>query len=29
MLGYRPRYTSIEAVRESVSWLIDKGVVQV
>jgi nucleoside-diphosphate-sugar epimerase len=29
MLGYRPRYTSIEAVRESVSWLIEKGVVQV
>ena len=29
MLGYRPRYTSIEAVCESVSWLIEKGIVQV
>jgi nucleoside-diphosphate-sugar epimerase len=29
MLGYRPRYTSIEAVCESVSWLIAKGIVQV
>jgi hypothetical protein len=25
MLGYRPRYRSIEAVYESVSWLIEKG----
>jgi hypothetical protein len=27
MLGYRPRYRSIEAVIESVSWLIEKGIV--
>lgn len=24
-LGYRPRYTSLEAVRESLAWLIDHG----
>ena len=29
MLGYRPRYRSIEAVCVSVSWLIEKGIVQV
>ena len=29
MLGYRPRYTSIEAMCKSVSWLIEKGIVQV
>jgi hypothetical protein len=29
MLDYRPRYGSIEAVRESVNWLIEKRVVQV
>jgi hypothetical protein len=29
MLGYRPRYQSIEAVCESVNWLIEKGIVQV
>lgn len=28
MLGYRPRYTSLEAVQESVAWLIDHGQVQ-
>jgi nucleoside-diphosphate-sugar epimerase len=28
MLDYRPRYGSIEAVRESVSWLIEKGIVE-
>ena len=28
MLGYRPRYGSIEAVRESVAWLIEKGIVE-
>ena len=28
MLGYRPRYRSIEAVCESVSWLIEKGIMQ-
>lgn len=27
LLGYRPRYSSIEAVCESVQWLIEKGVV--
>jgi hypothetical protein len=29
MLNYRPRYRSIEAVCESVTWLIEKGIVQV
>ena len=29
MLGYRPRYRSIEAVCESVNWLIEKEIVQV
>jgi nucleoside-diphosphate-sugar epimerase len=29
MLGYGPRYRSIEAVCESVSWLIERGIVQV
>jgi nucleoside-diphosphate-sugar epimerase len=29
MLGYSPRYTSLEAVRESVQWLIDQDQVQV
>jgi nucleoside-diphosphate-sugar epimerase len=29
MLGYRPRYGSIEAVCESVSWLIENEIVQV
>ena len=28
LLGYEPRYTSIQAVRESVDWLIQKGVVR-
>ena len=28
MLGYQPRYTSLEAVQESVSWLIEQGIVQ-
>jgi nucleoside-diphosphate-sugar epimerase len=27
MLSYQPRYSSLEAVYESVSWLIDQGVV--
>jgi len=27
-LGYQPRYTSLEAVCESVSWLIEKGIVR-
>lgn len=27
LLGYAPRYTSLEAVFESVSWLIEKGLV--
>jgi nucleoside-diphosphate-sugar epimerase len=25
LLGYRPRYTSLEAVQESVAWLVDHG----
>jgi nucleoside-diphosphate-sugar epimerase len=29
MLGYRARYGSIEAVYESVSWLIERGIVKV
>jgi nucleoside-diphosphate-sugar epimerase len=29
MLGYRPGYSSIDAVCESVSWLIEKGIVRV
>lgn len=28
MLGYAPRYSSLDAVRESVSWLVQNGVVQ-
>jgi nucleoside-diphosphate-sugar epimerase len=28
LLGYAPRYTSFEAVREAVTWLIDNGVVK-
>ena len=28
LLGYRPRYTSLEAVQESVSWLIEQGIVK-
>jgi nucleoside-diphosphate-sugar epimerase len=27
LLGYRPRYTSFEAVRESVAWLVEEGIV--
>ena len=27
LLGYQPRYSSLEAVRESLGWLIDNGVV--
>jgi len=27
LLGYRPRYTSLEAVREAVMWLIEHGIV--
>jgi nucleoside-diphosphate-sugar epimerase len=29
MLAYRPRYGSIEAICESVSWLIERGIVKV
>ncbi|MDW6022618.1 NAD(P)-dependent oxidoreductase [Mesorhizobium sp. BAC0120] len=28
LLGYEPRYTSLEAVYESVTWLIEKGIVE-
>jgi nucleoside-diphosphate-sugar epimerase len=28
LLGYAPRYTSIAAVQEAVTWLIDQGVVE-
>ncbi len=28
LLSYEPRYTSLEAVRESLTWLIEQGVVQ-
>ncbi len=27
VLGYQPRYTSLQAIRESVVWLVDHGVV--
>ena len=27
LLGYQPRYTSLEAVQESVAWLLDHQVV--
>jgi len=27
LLGYEPRYSSLEAVRESLDWLIEQGVV--
>jgi nucleoside-diphosphate-sugar epimerase len=27
LLGYSPRYTSIEAVRESLEWLIEQGTI--
>ena len=29
LLGYQPRYTSLEAVQESVAWLIEHQVVTV
>lgn len=29
MLGYQPRYTSLEAVRESVNWLIENKVIEI
>jgi nucleoside-diphosphate-sugar epimerase len=29
LLGYEPRYTSLEAVREAVKWLIDNGVITI
>lgn len=29
LLGYQPRYSSLQAVQESVSWLMDNGVVGV
>jgi nucleoside-diphosphate-sugar epimerase len=28
LLGYQPRYTSLEAVYESVTWLIGQGIVE-
>jgi nucleoside-diphosphate-sugar epimerase len=28
LLGYQPRYTSLEAVYESVGWLIEQGIVK-
>ncbi|MGA9605911.1 MAG: NAD-dependent epimerase/dehydratase family protein [Rouxiella badensis] len=28
LLGYEPRYSSLEAVRESLSWLIEQGMVE-
>jgi nucleoside-diphosphate-sugar epimerase len=28
LLGYEPRYTSLEAVKESVDWLIEQGIVR-
>ncbi len=29
LLGYEPRYSSLQAVQEAVTWLIDQGVVEV
>jgi len=29
LLGYRPRYRSLEAVHESVRWLLDHGVIKI
>jgi nucleoside-diphosphate-sugar epimerase len=29
LLNYQPRYTSLEAIYESVQWLIDNGKIQV
>jgi nucleoside-diphosphate-sugar epimerase len=29
LLGYGPRYSSLQAIYESVSWLIDNGVIQI
>ena len=29
LLGYNPRYSSLEAVREAVKWLIDNGTVRI
>jgi nucleoside-diphosphate-sugar epimerase len=28
LLGYRPRYTSLQAVHEAVQWLIQDGQIQ-
>ena len=28
LLGYQPRYTSLQAVQESVTWLIEQNIVQ-
>ena len=28
LIGYLPRYGSLEAVRESVAWLIERGIVE-
>jgi nucleoside-diphosphate-sugar epimerase len=28
LLGYQPRYTSFEAVQESVAWLVERGIVK-
>jgi nucleoside-diphosphate-sugar epimerase len=29
LLGYQPRYSSLQAVQESVTWLVDNGVIKV
>lgn len=29
MLGYQPRYTSLEAIKDSISWLIQNGKIEV
>ena len=28
LLGYQPRYTSLQGVQEAVTWLIEQGIVQ-
>ena len=28
LLGYRPRYSSLEGVQEAVAWLVEQGIVK-
>jgi len=29
LIGYQPRYTSLEAIREAVDWMIGHGVITI